>query len=383
MVSEQIFLSYCREDQPTVLEIYNELKKLNYNIWFDLENSIIGEKFERTIELEIKKSKLFIICWPLKQKDCSIFNSEVFWIDKALPKLSSNTKVINVFLYKKKNSDINSHLTEYGWVDYDNTKTKKHIISILKSLSRWAVDYAVHPPNLSVAAIDKLKQEPASKRALALWLSNAILPIGHNNKSIFVGCGTTIADAWFIALRNYFLLNPDKHNVFTVNSFIEFTEETNKKQNKRFVPLKIIGDHHCELFGAYYYSEPQKNMEYFDLSIISVAGFRVLEDKIDLFVCWDELKTTLCEALLKTRKEIIIIAAGRKILENECAYFGELLQLMSHEGGMPGRKLTIAVDTDIKEDRRKQFDEKIALMAKLLGCKVNKKGEIIFLKVSI
>ncbi len=58
----QIFLSYAREDQNVVSEIYYFLKLSGCNPWMDVEKLLPGQNWEQEIEQAINNSRYFIAC---------------------------------------------------------------------------------------------------------------------------------------------------------------------------------------------------------------------------------------------------------------------------------------------------------------------------------
>lgn len=58
----KIFLSYAREDQATVEQLYNKLTGAGFDPWMDTEKIQAGAKWERRIEQAIKESHFFIAC---------------------------------------------------------------------------------------------------------------------------------------------------------------------------------------------------------------------------------------------------------------------------------------------------------------------------------
>ena len=58
----QIFISYAREDEVRVKEIYHRLKSAGYEPWLDREHLIPGQKWEPLIKSALKRSAFALIC---------------------------------------------------------------------------------------------------------------------------------------------------------------------------------------------------------------------------------------------------------------------------------------------------------------------------------
>src|SRR5215217_7356661 len=56
-----IFLSYARDDQDAVKDIYKRLQTEGYSPWMDQFDILPGEDWERTIQRAIKKADFFLI----------------------------------------------------------------------------------------------------------------------------------------------------------------------------------------------------------------------------------------------------------------------------------------------------------------------------------
>src|SRR5436853_5191330 len=57
-----IFLSYAREDEVKVRELYRRLSELGMNPWMDQIDMLPGEKWGYTIRQAIRNSSFFLAC---------------------------------------------------------------------------------------------------------------------------------------------------------------------------------------------------------------------------------------------------------------------------------------------------------------------------------
>lgn len=115
-----VFISYNRDDSEQVIEIYKELNKQNIKTWLDLEELRPGQPWQKEVDLQIKKSKSFVICigrngigrWE---------NLELYSVIKEL--VTRGCPVIPVILpnaSEKKELSIPGFLENLTWVDFHN-----------------------------------------------------------------------------------------------------------------------------------------------------------------------------------------------------------------------------------------------------------------------
>ena len=57
-----VFVSYAREDQKEVKELYHRLKGIGVNPWMDDENLVVGDPWARTIDEAIQAADFFLFC---------------------------------------------------------------------------------------------------------------------------------------------------------------------------------------------------------------------------------------------------------------------------------------------------------------------------------
>ena len=58
----QIFLSYAREDEKKVENLYQKLSEAGFNPWMDKKDILAGERWEFAIQEAIRCSDLFLVC---------------------------------------------------------------------------------------------------------------------------------------------------------------------------------------------------------------------------------------------------------------------------------------------------------------------------------
>ena len=58
-----VFVSYAREDGPRVVLLVEELRRLRYRVFFDVESIRIGENWKQRLERSIKASRVLLLCW--------------------------------------------------------------------------------------------------------------------------------------------------------------------------------------------------------------------------------------------------------------------------------------------------------------------------------
>lgn len=112
----KIFLSYAREDQDIIANLYNDLKEKGLDPWMDKKDIHPGEDWERSIWRAIRKSDFFLIC--LSEKAIGKRGFLQREIKRALniweEKLEDDIYLIPVRLEK---CDVPHILQNFQWVD--------------------------------------------------------------------------------------------------------------------------------------------------------------------------------------------------------------------------------------------------------------------------
>ena len=60
--SAKVFISYAREDQDAVKDLYGRLQRIGLQPWMDAENLIVGDPWARTIDDAIQSADFFLFC---------------------------------------------------------------------------------------------------------------------------------------------------------------------------------------------------------------------------------------------------------------------------------------------------------------------------------
>jgi hypothetical protein len=58
-----IFLSYSRNDTERVQPLLNELKRLGYRVFFDMQSIVPGEQWKKRLERSVRASRTMVLCW--------------------------------------------------------------------------------------------------------------------------------------------------------------------------------------------------------------------------------------------------------------------------------------------------------------------------------
>jgi len=64
----QIFLSYARQDEEKVKNLYQKLSDEGFKPWMDTKDIIPGENWELAIQKAIRRSDFFFVCLRLAPK---------------------------------------------------------------------------------------------------------------------------------------------------------------------------------------------------------------------------------------------------------------------------------------------------------------------------
>ena len=58
----QIFLSYAREDEEKVKNLYQELSDAGFRPWMDKKDILAGERWRSSLQTAIRRSDFFLAC---------------------------------------------------------------------------------------------------------------------------------------------------------------------------------------------------------------------------------------------------------------------------------------------------------------------------------
>lgn len=367
----QIFVSFCEADKDAVTDIVHSLEKYSFKFHFDPDKRYVGEDFKERLRYQISQSNLFIIFFSRNRNPKGILNYELEYIEEASRKLRTSPRIIPVLLdgcpVDPAHVDmwvINQELT---YLKYTAGRKKEAEQEILKSLGIWVNQFKRLPQHLSDLAERKLQQDPDSKQTLSHWVLKNFPPKLPEHRSFFIGCGTTLSNIWDHSLRSLVMNGKYTGELHTNNGFILHTEQCIQKDGHSPVLLKLTGDIHLTEYSAHHYSEPEKHFPSVDFSLISVSGIKLDQSTFNLRLCWEELSDTIKQVFYKTNKEIMIVAAGRKIVESEGSGNIELLSLLNRTSAEKHRKLTFVIDTDVNPAKQEAFNDKVTLLSKMFG----------------
>lgn len=63
-----IFFSYSRADSDLVRPLVEELRRLGYKVFFDVESIAVGERWKSRLESSIRASRVLVLCWSAQTK---------------------------------------------------------------------------------------------------------------------------------------------------------------------------------------------------------------------------------------------------------------------------------------------------------------------------
>jgi hypothetical protein len=112
----QVFLSYVREDEEKVEELYEKLSNAAYKPWMDTKDILPGEQWRNLIPQAIRQSDFFLVCLSANSID------KRGWIQKEISqaldvlqeKLDHDIYLIPVRL---EDCEVPERLREFQWVD--------------------------------------------------------------------------------------------------------------------------------------------------------------------------------------------------------------------------------------------------------------------------
>ena len=76
-----IFLSYCREDQPVAIHFAQGLEREGFSVWWDQALSA-GEAFDKTTEKALKDARAVVVLWSKASVDSRWVRSEATLADR-------------------------------------------------------------------------------------------------------------------------------------------------------------------------------------------------------------------------------------------------------------------------------------------------------------
>jgi hypothetical protein len=134
-LSMRIFLSYAREDEVRVREIYLHLERAGYRPWMDKQSLEPGSRWEAAIRVAIRNSEIFMPCLsPNSIGKTGIIRKEVeealdIWRDR----LDSDYRVIPVRIAE---CDLPESLQKFEWVDLCNGTEWDALVNSVRTRTR-------------------------------------------------------------------------------------------------------------------------------------------------------------------------------------------------------------------------------------------------------
>jgi hypothetical protein len=58
-----VFLSYSRADAQQVQPLRDELRRMGYRVFFDVQSIDPGEHWKRRLERSVRASRTLVLCW--------------------------------------------------------------------------------------------------------------------------------------------------------------------------------------------------------------------------------------------------------------------------------------------------------------------------------
>jgi len=135
----QIFLSYAREDQEKVEEIYEKLLAAGFKPWMDTKDILPGEDWEIAIKKAAKNSKFFIACLSHNSVTKRGFLQKEFTIALAIKeeKLEDDIYLIPLRL---EICDVPERFGSIQWVDlFDDSGWVKLLKAIRVGIERLSI----------------------------------------------------------------------------------------------------------------------------------------------------------------------------------------------------------------------------------------------------
>ena len=135
-MNDQVFLSYSKRDSVAAADLWARLRKLGYDIWFDVDKLLPGQDWENEIARAIRESAAVIVCLS------SQWVNDVGYVQKELRQTLNQMELRpegSVFLIPLKldNCDVPDRLQKYHWGKlYERTGFETLVRSIDLALNR-------------------------------------------------------------------------------------------------------------------------------------------------------------------------------------------------------------------------------------------------------
>jgi len=355
------------------MNLVRELEYFGYRFYFNPDQRFAGNDFKQTLEFEINRSLLYMIFISRDRNIQGIMNFEIDCIRRAYKKLRNEPRIILILLDDLSEMEMCNYIEPWllneglAYVKYLKGRSKEVKAELLRALDIWSRQFKLVPPGIASRAEGNMEADRQSKEVLGYWVLKNLPSTLCAYTTMFIGCGTTVYELWLRFIRNFIIKSDRSEVLHTNNEFILYNESEIKKEGKASVSLKKAGDNYLKEYATHCFTKPAKEFPQVEFSLISVSGFKVENGTLNLRICWQEMSASMNQVLHKTSKEILIVAAGRKIIESDGAGDIELMPLLMRDPSLRKRKLTLVVDTKVNPAKREVFEEKVTLLSKFLG----------------
>lgn len=153
----RIFLSYAREDEQTVVQVYDYLASIGQRPWMDIRNLIAGDPWKKEIEFQIRRCDMFFIFLsPRSVQKTGILKEEIRTaLDRARRFLPDDvTFIVPVFVDK---CEAPAQLAKYHWIDLRDedwkTKTSQTVAKAQQQRSD-SVSYGLGTPKTAIGELN-------------------------------------------------------------------------------------------------------------------------------------------------------------------------------------------------------------------------------------
>lgn len=153
----RIFISYAREDQPRVQELYDLLVDAGYHPWLDREHLHPGQRWESIIKSALNKSHFVLVCLSATSINKRGFLQKEIKqaLEQAQEKLEDDVWLIPARL---DDCDVPDALADIQWVDlFDHDGLQQLLAAMEYQLKKERI-----PPPSALPAQAKIKSEPAT-----------------------------------------------------------------------------------------------------------------------------------------------------------------------------------------------------------------------------
>lgn len=130
----KIFLSYPREQEPVARDVYNELRALGIDVFFDKESLQVGASWKRELETNIAKSDgAVVICSKETSRKTGELQSELRLILEAAKRRPFGRQYM--IPIRVNGASLPAEISEFQYVDFESPGWKVAILRTLLSIA--------------------------------------------------------------------------------------------------------------------------------------------------------------------------------------------------------------------------------------------------------